>query len=190
MSAERVNKVGLYLGTRGSGKTYYTTKDLIPWYRKKHPDMRVLVMDTLDHPDYSEVPRITPGHLARWKGGGYYRMYGGNTAEMMEAVMNNLRNCLLIIEDASKVLGGSLDENVKRFVLDSKQRNLDIIFMFHSFGFAPPKLLQVADYYMLFRTADPSTRKGLIMNYDEVYKAWLKNQKVKEGWPRQLVQVY
>ena len=187
--ATRVNKVGIFFGARGSGKTYYTTKELIPGYRKAHPSMRVLAIDTLDHPDYHDVPRIGPGHIARWSGGGYYRMYGGNTKEMMQAVSESLRNCLLIIEDASKFLQGKLDDDVNRFVLDSKQRNLDIIFMFHGFSFCPPRLLQIADYYTIFRCASPSGRRTIIPNYEEVLRAWQKTNKAK-GWPRETVEIF
>lgn len=186
----RTNKVSLFIGTRGSGKTWFTIKEFIPWYMRRHPSQKVLVLDMVDHPDYQDLPRITPGHLARWSGAGIYRMFQADTAEMLQGVKDHFINGLLIVEDASRFLGGVLDDDTKKFVLNSKQRNIDIVFMFHSFSYAPPKLLEVTDIFEIFRTASPAGRKQYLNCYDEVFSKWQEVMSIKKGWPHRTVVQY
>lgn len=186
----RVNQVTLFFGTRGSGKTWFANKEMIPSYRAAHQQQKVLIVDTLDHPDYRYVPRIEPGMLARWNRASIYRIYGSNTKEIFAAVRANVRNALVIWEDASKYLEGRLDEDVRNFVLDTKQINVDLVFMFHGFSYCPPKLFSIADNYTIFRTTSPQGRKGVIPNYEEVLATYEAVQRSRKKFPRKTVRIY
>jgi len=70
-------------------------KELIAKYEKKHPSQKILIMDTLDHPAYREIPSIDVDLMTRWIRPNTYRIYGGNTDEILQAVDNNLSNALM-----------------------------------------------------------------------------------------------
>ena len=170
----RINLVNIIVGKRGTGKSHFFLKKLLPKYQKMHPRQRILIMDTLDHPAYRDIPRITSGMLARWRGGGVYRIFGEDEQVILDAIEKHTRNALIVFEDASKYIDANLPDKVNRFVLDSKQKNLDLIFMFHGFSYCPPKLWRIADNVIIFKSDNPDFRKKEIVAYEDVKTAWNK----------------
>lgn len=155
----RTNLVSLVLGNRGTGKTYYI-KNLIEAYAKAHPDKKILIVDTLDHPAYRIIASIEIKDLPAWKKPSVYRIYGSNTQEIIESIQENICNCLIIYEDASKYIGKMMDTHVRYMIFDSKQKNNDLIFLFHGFMATPPELFRISDTITLFKTGDhPKCRK-------------------------------
>ncbi len=92
---------------------------------------------------------------------GYARMFSPDTEMMFQLIECHLRNTLLIIEDGSKFIGKQLSRSFKGFMYDSKQKNLDIIIVFHNLAAIPPELVRIADTLTLFKTNDgtPSPTK-------------------------------
>ncbi len=166
MSSELRNKVTVIAGERGSGKTN-TGKALVQAYADKNgADHKILIVDTLDHPQYAHIQQIRPEHLRLWKDNhGVFRMFCPPPEG--EGVNYNLRMCctqqdgvypfrngLLVIEDATKLLEGKLDEWFKIFVVDSKQINVDVLLMFHGFCFIPPRLWKFIDRIIIHKTKE------------------------------------
>ena len=60
-------------------------------------------------------------------------------------------NCLIVFEDAHKHQYNRIDRSVMRLMGDSKQKNVDIIFMYHNFGLAPKDLYRYLDYIEIFK---------------------------------------
>lgn len=172
---KRLNKVITLIGNRGTGKTTFI-KQVIAAYQKGNKGNKTLIVDTLDHPAYRDLKALTIDEIKRWKptAPGYFRLYGSNTAEIMETISKNFFNGLLIFEDASKYIGSRLDDNVKAFILDSKQKNLDIVFMFHSWGFVPNDLFRLTDAITLFKTQDSPLQKKNFMPYELIEKQYLE----------------
>lgn len=168
-----MNKVTAILGRRGTGKTTYL-KELIKTYNEALPNQKILILDTLDHPSYRDIPVIDEKLLQRWKKPAIYRMYSSDTDNLLLKVEQHYNNGLLILEDASKYLRRQLSNDVRRFIFDSKQKNLDIIFLFHGFMAMPKELYSIIDNLVLFKTDDPSFRKNSIMNYQEVKEAYTR----------------
>jgi hypothetical protein len=168
----RVNKITLILGKRGTGKTYYTTKQIIPTYRARFPNKRILVVDTHDHPDYFDVPNISAEMIATWKGKGFYRCYDKRSDLVMSNIADYLKNALIIFEDASKYIGRNVEKSVLEFIFDSKQKNLDLIFQFHGFAECAPELLRVCDIIVMFRTGNPKHRANIIDSYEDIAAAY------------------
>ena len=166
----RMNKVGAILGRRGCGKTTYTLA-LIQAYHKSHPAKKILVVDTLDHPSYKDVPVMDLEMLPRWKTPTIYRIFGSNTDEMLRGV-EQLRNCLVIFEDASKYIRKNLQLEVRAFIIDSKQKNLDLVFLFHGFAYVPPELFRIMDFLTIFKTDNPEYRKSELVAYDDILTAY------------------
>lgn len=185
----RINKVTAILGRRGTGKTVYTRK-LIDSYTKALPYQKVLILDTLDHPAYKDIPAITISQLKRWNKPAVYRLYGSNTDEILKEVANNLTNALLILEDASKYIRRQLSDDVRSFIFDSKQKNLDIVFLFHGFMSAPDELFRVIDNLVLFKTDNPEYRKRSLINYTEIQEAYTRVMANESPYYNETLEIY
>jgi len=185
----RNNYITAIIGKRGCGKTTYVL-GLIDAYRKAHPDKKILIMDTIDHPLYNYVPILTPDMVARWKTPSVYRMFGGNIKEMLTAINQDLTNCLVIFEDASKYITKNLQKEVRNSCYDSKQKNIDLLFLFHGFAAISPELFRMIDIYTIFKTDNIDYRRGEIVYYDEIKSTWDEVMKSKNKYFKKTVAVY
>jgi phage terminase large subunit-like protein len=164
----RMNKIILVAGTRGTGKTQYLKKVL---HASTQPKKLIVdtfdsdvwrTLETHDHPEWSEkeIPLIESSMLKRWKVG-TYRIGNSNIQQTIKDIEDFLLNAFVIFEDATKYVGSRLNDDMKRFVLDSKQKNLDFVFVFHSLAQIPNDLIRIADVITLFKTNEdiPSKKK-------------------------------
>lgn len=176
MSEKRFNKVFAIFGQRGSGKTEFLKGNnqlnipgIINIYPKRDVPMKVLITDTFDHPSYQNIPVIPANQLNNWKSG-IYRCF--TNAEDIPKLNRFLRdspaiwNTLLVYEDAYKHTSKTIDRSLINLMADSKQKNIDICFMYHSFAQAPPDLYRYLDFIELFKTKDsPECRKNFMPGY-------------------------
>jgi hypothetical protein len=166
-----MNKVIIVVGTRGTGKTDFLKNQIASSKLRKK-----LIIDTFDSAVWHNmetwnnpngenfpIPSLDIDLLNRWKEG-IYRLYGSDTNAIMKAIQENVLNALLIFEDATKYIGSKLSDDVRKFVLDSKQKNLNIIFTFHSLMSVPNDLIRIADYLTIFKTNE-SFNSGLKSKY-------------------------
>jgi hypothetical protein len=163
MGDNRVNIIGLVIGTRGTGKTTYLKGDeklkiegIIDIYIDRDPKQKILIVDLFDNPIWKNIPQITTEKLARWKSG-IYRIYSQNFLSLTAIINTHCYNTIIIFEDATKYVGSKLDDNLKQLLLDSKQKNNDIFFAFHYMQAAAPDLVRIADYVVLFKTNETFT---------------------------------
>lgn len=160
----RTNKVILLAGTRGTGKT-----DFIKKIVKSSNLPKKLIVDTFDspvwhdlkthdHPDWKDnkVPVVELSKLKYWKSG-TYRIYSSDTDTMMSIIQTDIQNCLLVLEDATRYVRANLQKDVRYFVYDSKQKNLDIVFIFHSLASIPLELARISDLLVIKRTSEALT---------------------------------
>jgi hypothetical protein len=166
----RINKVTSILGGRGCGKSDYT-RALVNKYRDIHPDTKTLII-TDEHPIYSDLDFIDLELLPRWKGTGIYKIWG-EPDEIFAEIAKSLYNCLIVFEDASKYINKTVQKSIRKIILDSKQRNTDLIFQFHGFSYVPPEFFRIMDNIVIFKTKDkPEYRINDIPNFEEVQKAY------------------
>lgn len=157
----RTNKVLCLVGDRGTGKTDFL-KDLV----RNSPQPKHLIVDTFDSAvwrnmktwdnpqgEHIKIGRVLPDQLSRWKTG-TYRMFDSDTDSLMSAVQKNMMNALVIFEDATKYIGKELTKDVKYFIIDSKQKNLDLVFVFHSLKDLPSDLVRIMDFITICKTGD------------------------------------
>jgi Cdc6-like AAA superfamily ATPase len=185
----RINNVSAILGRRGTGKTTYVRK-LINEYHNALPQQKILIADTLDHPAYKDIPAIDIDMLKRWRKPNIYRIYGSNTDEILQTINTYLYNALVIFEDASKYLRPNLDKDVRMFILDSKQKNLDLIFIFHGFMFVPPEMFRLLDNLVIFKSDNPETRKFYIVAFDQVMEAYKRVMNDSNPYANETVRIY
>lgn len=163
-----VNKVILLAGARGTGKTSLIKNKIVmpsPLPKKliidtfDNPIWRS--MQTFDHPERSsiEVPVIPSSYLKNWLSG-LYRCYSSTPKDLFALCELYLRNTLLIVEDATKIINNNrAPDEVMKFVYDSKQKNLNIVFCFHSLMDIPANLVRGADYITILKTGEPEVPK-------------------------------
>jgi len=164
----------MVLGRRGTGKSHYIINDVIPLYLQAHPQMKILIIDTMDHPMYRMIAPITIDMIPRWRRPAVYRCFDPDTPRILHTVANSLYNCVVIHEDASKYIRRTVSDDVRRYILDSKQKNLDLIFLFHGFSFAPPEIWRIIDGVTIFKCDNPTYRRADIVNFEEINQAWKK----------------
>lgn len=176
MSDNRFNLVGAIFGMRGTGKTEYLKGNEslnLPGLMKPTIEQgkKVLILDTFDHPSYFDVPIIKPQDLQYWKKGIYRCFVRPDDMAALNTHINSLKsmwNTLIVYEDAYKHQSEKLDKPIKELIIDSKQKNIDMVFMYHSFSMAPKDLYRMLDFIELFKTKDhPSARKDDMPGYYE-----------------------
>lgn len=180
----RNNLVILVVGARGVGKTGWVKKNIVnPSLQPKKMIVDTFdstswrTMETFDRPDWQHIsiPVLPHAMISSWTNG-LYRIFG-NPNDMFNLIDRYLQNTLLVFEDATKYIGSRLTEETKRFIYDSKQKNLDITYVFHSLASIPPELVRAADILVLFKTNEGQPSKDKYP-FPEITQAmeYLRNQ--------------
>jgi len=157
----RTNKIILVVGNRGTGKTDFCKNilDTLPQPKK-------LILDTFDnpawrnmktwnHPEWeSRVIPIMPIEDIERHRSGMYRIAESDTIHSQDMIDKHCMDTGLIMEDASRYFPLNLSRSQKNYLLNSKQKNTDIILVFHYLATVPPELVKMADYITLFKTGE------------------------------------
>jgi hypothetical protein len=169
MSATRDNIATIVAGGRGVRKTSYL-KDLIWPLRDSR---RIIIVDTFDSDVWKtmgawnketqkwideerfeyKIPIITPDDLYD-DSFGIYRIFSSDTEELLCLIQERNRNCYTIIDDGGRFFDEQLPRSAKKFVLNTKQINVDLTIVFHSLSEVPPKLARWCDVLTLFKTQE------------------------------------
>lgn len=159
----RINTVNIVCGGRGTGKSTFfdgskqhNVRGVIPAYLNGKGIQKVLIVDTFDNPFWQHYPIMNAKNLARWQKG-IYRLFGSDIVRTMNTIEANCYNTALVFEDATKFIGSRLTDDVKNFIVDSKQKNLDIFFIFHALMLIPNDLIRFSDTLTLFKTNENFT---------------------------------
>lgn len=191
----RSNEITMLFGSRNTGKTYHT-HEIIAAVRKSRPRIKVVVMDTFDSPPYrkdyperfgEEFTTVSPRDLVSAPAG-LYRMFGSNFEEMFRAV-DKLWNSFVVMEDARKYLPTPLPRVIQRILIDTKQKNVDMLMLFHNVMHAAPDLWSLADKVILHKCSGVSKRLDLVSDPDELNKAYTEVMKGKERWTWRAVRI-
>lgn len=178
----RLAIVTTIIGGRGSGKTTLV-KDMIAHYPKKR---RKLILDTLDSPHYRHINQIRPELIPAWKpiNGEYKpkRIFQGSPRDNIQAVQQSYKNGLLVFEDCRKYIGSKPGEEVEQFVIDSKQRGVDLIFIYHSFAAVPKLLWDYIDLLTVMKTKKgiPREYKNRVADYEQIAEVSERVQNAKD----------
>lgn len=161
MSGSRTNNIFLYIGNRNTGKTDFMKNHIDPM-----PQPKTLIVDTFDnpvwrnmktwnHPEWESrsIPVIQPGDVYRHQYG-LARTFDGDTDKMQHIIANDISNCSVIVEDASRYFGSRLSKDQKMYLLNSKQKNVDFHLVFHFLTDVAPQLVKMADYITIFKTGE------------------------------------
>lgn len=160
---KRDNFIILLAGNRGVGKTTYIQgseklklEGLIDVYLDRDENQKILVVDLFNSPIWRHIPIITIEKLPRWKKG-IYRIFSRNKNVLFDNIEKYCYNTIIIFEDATKYIKEKLPESLEIILIDSKQKNNDVMFAFHFLMAIPVDLVRVADYLVLFKTNESFT---------------------------------
>jgi hypothetical protein len=167
MEPKRDNIVGLIIGGRGRRKTTFV-KDLIWKIKDKR---RIVIVDTFDNSVWRNMGTVVNGKPLIQERAEYaipvidadqlyddhkgiFRIYSSEVDEMLTMIQERCRNTMVIVEDANRFLESNLDASMRSLILDTKQTNVDLFFVFHSLRDTPPRLCRWADTLTLFKTQE------------------------------------
>lgn len=163
----------LDIGTRNTGKTHETLQWIDDYIggRKKY---KVFIFMTLDHKKYkhfkeikiNEIPAVTQG-VAKIISSDFDKIF-------LHINKRTFTDAFLIFEDCSSYFTTSrLDAQIKRFIVDSKQKSFHLLFQFHAWGFIQPDFFRIVDFLRIHKTIDgPQQKKTYIGMYEEVEKIY------------------
>ena len=186
----RFNYVGVIIGQRGTGKSLFVIGSK---YASRPQDkalnirglfelaiknnQKILIIDTLDHPAYKNIPVLKPADFKTFKKGIYRTWHEPDDIVKLIDLINKspwLNNTLIICEDAGKYTEDRLPRPFKRLAIDTKQRNIDLILMYHCWIDTPKNVFSKSDFIQLFKTEDsPFVRRNDISLYEKVNKVYM-----------------
>lgn len=144
---EREPFVIVIVGHKGTGKT--TLGRTIADANKK----KLVVLDISDHPSYRKYPVLNPDHLYRWKKGDI-RIITGDAMENLVKIKDQVYNSTVLLEDAANYLDHYITRDVKPLFNQSKQKNNDIILMYHALSEVPKYLFAFTDRIVICKTLE------------------------------------
>jgi len=77
----------------------------------------------------------------------------GTPDEFIE-IASQRRNSTIVIEEATIFLEGKTQPNMRKLMVDRFHHKNNIIIMFHSVNSINPRILEMSDYIVLFKTGD------------------------------------
>lgn len=163
----RLNKITLLIGRRGCGKTtFYLNMSKLD--RKK-----IIVVDLFAHPDYTtKFQDISMDEVSRWKSGNV-RLYGGEPVAMLTNVFQNCSNCTLVMEDCKRYIDPVVQKPIRQGIIEHRNRNIDIVMMFHTLKDVPPYVCSMHNDIILFKTNEnvDRVRQDKFSNWDQLAEA-------------------
>lgn len=141
----RQNEITVIVGKKGTGKTVFT-RELM-----RHNPKKCLIVDTFDHPSYSDIPIIKPEQIKLWVRNDV-RVISGDPIENIKEIDDTVYNALIILEDAAKYIDNNISKTIKPFFVNSKQYDLDMVIMFHRLAEIPPYVLSFTDRLVIHKT--------------------------------------
>lgn len=177
MTSKRLNLVVMIVGGRGTGKTTYIKKH-IPRYKK------VIIVDTLLHPSYSEYQAIKLEMIPRWKSGIKRILVDEDSVcTLCEMLSLHFKNGAIVFEDAGKYILPNLQKQIKKILIDTKQQNNDVFILNHFWSDVSTKALKLSDRIVLFKTVDtPFSRKKELYAYELIRQTYDKVQRLPNKW--------
>jgi predicted AAA+ superfamily ATPase len=185
MIEPRFNKITLILGARGTGKTTYLigdkAKGITGLLQKIYSNWRILVVCTTDHPHYRHISLLDKKDFVKFKKGIARIIINPEDINPFCRFLtdsNNLWNMVIIWEEAKDHSETKICKELGRMMRNTKQQNVDMFFMYHSFGETPTDIYRKIDYICLFKTLDNwNCRKDYMGSYIErIDKAFKKVQ--------------
>lgn len=165
------------IGARDTGKT----TDTLQWideYMSSRKNGRAFIFLTVDHKKYKQFREIKVNEIPAVKKG-VCKIISNDFDQIFKYINNRkFTDAYLTFEDATSYLTDStLPKAVKKFIVDSKQKNLHLVFQFHGWGFVQPAFFRICDFLKIHKTGDsPEGKERYIALFDPVEQVYLNVQ--------------
>jgi len=161
MNRDLLTTVELLLGAKGTGKTPHILGD--PEHNVESQleyfydlGYKIIILDRIYHPKYRDVPVMSEDkkeklHLFHK---GVYRIIEPVPKQMvrrLNQINENVRDAVIIYEDAIKIEKNKLSDPSTCIVANSKNLNNFVKFMYHGWKFVPLDLLPFLDEITMFK---------------------------------------
>ena len=104
------------------------------------------------------------------------RWFGSPNNFLTFAVLR--KNTVIMIEEATMFFEGRTSELTRKLIIDKHHYKNTIVFMFHSISAVPPRIMQMADKVVLFKTGDEE--KEVSRKYAKCLPHFLKLKGAKD----------
>lgn len=201
----RLNKIIVIAGGKGTGKTTISRK--IAASQSKP----VIVVCTFDHPSYRDLPILNIEDLKKdWrskidgytlntndyhkvpkyeKSLGGVRIFSSDPHQIIRDIEKYCSNAFIILEDARLYIDGRVPKDIEVFMINSKQKNFDILIMFHSLSQVPKFVRQMYDDIILMKTKDVPAVFKIFDCAGELLQKFNKLKKSKNPFAIEIIQV-
>lgn len=99
------------------------------------------------------------------------RYIGGNFKEFTKLVRTK-RNTICVFEEATMFLQGKLGNDTVQLMINKMHTGNVYLFLFHSISSVPPRIMQLVDYVVLYRTNDEDYQ--VQKKYPRLYHYYIK----------------
>ena len=178
-SQTRSNKLFVYVGGRDAGKTTLL-KNVMDYF----PQPKTLIVDLFDnpvwrtmktynHPEWEsrQIPIIPLEDIPRHRTGVYHAF--SNDIEVLEDIIkDDVYDTAVLMEDSSRWFEGRLTKSQRNYVLNTKQRNVDLHLVFHLLSDVPPAIVKHCNYFTLMKTHESfyDKKKYTMPHFDKAFK--------------------
>jgi hypothetical protein len=159
----------IVIGMTGEGKSEFVKQYI--------NNRNCLVMDIQDeygartkYPDQVPINLSTNTSLPR------SRYIGGDFNEYLRIVATK-KNTVCVFEEATMFLEGRIGRDMRKILINKMHTRNVYILLFHSISSVPPRILQLCNYVVLFRTNDETYQ--VERKYPSLARTFLE---MKESW--------
>ncbi len=118
--------------------------------------MSTLIIDDFPHPKYAHIPILHPKdyHKLTTHPGIYRTLCPVHHMPALLEKLNDVYNTLIVFEDCYKYFPNKFGDAETALMGNSKQKNVDLLFMHWCWGWVPPDLLRVTNFFIIGDTSD------------------------------------
>ncbi|MCX6208377.1 MAG: hypothetical protein NTZ59_02450 [Bacteroidetes bacterium] len=186
--SERQNKLFLFIGQRGSGKTTHAN-NVANAFIKSHIANKIIVVDTDAHPFYNDFDVVDIESLKNVRSK-KIRCEDADDSDLFLTLNTYQRNAFVIFEDAAKYVSSNISNALKKCIIDMRKRNFDLAFMFHSLSDVPPYIAKNYNAMVLFKTLDNfNIRQDKFFNWYQIKEAGEEIRKSKSKFDYTIIQM-
>jgi hypothetical protein len=152
----------IVIGAPGEGKTPFC-KQMIGGGDSGRPENRCLVFDINN--EYGPRTKY-PGQVAFNLPVNYKDIrcrYTGDDIEMFLKIAMSKQNTVVVMEEATAFFEGKTSKLTRRLIINRYHTGNVYVFLFHSINSVPPRIMEIANYVVLFKTND---------EHDTVYRKY------------------
>lgn len=143
----------IVIGAPGEGKTPFCKK-MIGGGDTKEPPRHCLVFDiNNEYGTRAKYAGQTPFNLSV-NNNDLRSRYIGDNIESFIAIAMRKRNTVIIFEEATAFFEGRSSKMTRRLIINRYHTQNVYLFLFHSINSVPPRIMEIANFVVLFKTND------------------------------------